>query len=266
MQHYTVATIPVIDTLPSELLSLFTAVESWYRQVSHDICRIRIDLRPCTAIEQNQNSYSQAGGMGSPPGNSQALVRHVLDCSNHDLVQRLRAGGERLMIITGNAFKPHTWRLPNRGIHYTIIPSNASFGAIAHELGHLLFDWPDLDWEKSLGRDCLMSMGAVGNHGRNPSPPCAPLRMNQGWMDPLVIDGATTVKELNTHRIGIVNWRQQSVLVEFRQRYEQAFLLVYTCKGNDKSLRPRIIGRIKLTEADCDTAVLGSVATALRSC
>jgi len=266
MQHYNVVTIPVINTLSSELLSVFTAVESWYRQISHDVCRIRIDVRPCAAIEQIQNSYAQAGGMGVLPCNSQGLVRHVLDSLDYTVVQRLRATDERLMIITGNAFKPHTWRLPNRGIHYSIIPSNASFGAVAHELGHLLFDWPDLDWEKSLGQDCLMSLGAVGSLGRSPSLPCAPLRLTQGWIKPIVIDRSTTVQQINTDKVGIINWQQYKVLVEYRRQHENAYLLVYRCKGKKKQLHPRIIGRIKLTESDNSNSVLGCIATALRSC
>jgi len=265
-QDYTVATIPVIHAPASQQLSVFTAVESWYRQISHNHCRICIDVLPCVVIEHDPNKYAQAGGMGAPPGNSQTLVRHVLDCSDHTIVQRLRAGEDRLMIITGNAFKPHTWRLPNRGIRYSILPSNACFGAIAHELGHLLFDWPDLDWEQSLGQDCLMSLGALGSHGHSPSLPCAPLRLSQDWIKPIVIDRSTTVQQLNTDKVGIVNWQQYRVFVEYRRQHENAYLLIYRCKGKEKHIHPRVIGRMKLTEADNSSSVLGCIATVLRTC
>jgi hypothetical protein len=211
--------------------------------------------------------------MGHPPGNSQRLVKDALSYTKATS-GTLALLAPNLLVLSNNKMKPHTWHLRNGGSYlenglwcrrYAIIPANATLGMTAHELGHLLFDWPDLAWEKSLGEDCLMSPGASANSGKDPSPSCAPLRVNQGWIDPLAINGSTTVQALYAEKIGRLDWQQHNVFVEYRKQHESTSLLVYSCKGKQKRNHPKTIGRIRLTDADDTNSVLGPIAPKLRS-
>jgi hypothetical protein len=274
-KHYDIAVLPVIqDVSPNCLAEQLDLVKQWYRNISRGNCRLSFQLLPVAQLNYPLNHYAVSGGMGHPPRNSQRLVRDAL------LYMKAAHGSlallaPNLLVLSNDKIKPHTWHLRNGGHHlengrwcrrYAIIPANATLGMTAHELGHLLFDWPDLAWEKSLGEACLMARGATRSSGRSPSPPCAPLRVGQGWIDPIAINYSTTVEELATEKIGIVNWQQNNVFVEYRSRHERANLLVYTCKGQKKRLHPKIIGCIRLTDADHTNSVLGLIAPKLRSC
>jgi immune inhibitor A len=71
---------------------------------------------------------------------------------------------------------------------YLTVPEDAKLGVIAHELGHLLFGWPDLydsgpkggRVTEGLGDWCLMASGSWNNNGRTPGYPSAWCRHVQG--------------------------------------------------------------------------------------
>ena len=86
----------------------------------------------------------------------------------------------------------HKWVLPSaelaNGVStygYLTIPEDAKLGVCAHELGHLLFGWPDLydtDYTSSgIGGYCLMASGSWGLGGNRPTHPSAWCKANQGW-------------------------------------------------------------------------------------
>jgi immune inhibitor A len=103
-------------------------------------------------------------------------------------------GGE----VTGNKSDIWSakWVLPNevsvnnvKVYGFLTIPEDAFIGVCAHELGHLLFGWPDLydtDYSsQGIGNWCLMSGGAWGGSppGTKPVNPSAWCKKNQGWVD-----------------------------------------------------------------------------------
>lgn len=103
-------------------------------------------------------------------------------------------GGE----VTGNVndIWSAKWVLPNvvtvNGVKvygFLTIPEDAYIGVSAHELGHLLFGWPDLydtdDSSQGIGNWCLMSGGSWGGSpaGTKPCHPSAWCKTNQGWVD-----------------------------------------------------------------------------------
>ena len=67
------------------------------------------------------------------------------------------------------------------------MPEDCKIGVCAHELGHLLFGWPDLyDIDNSssgLGEWCLMAGGSWNGYlGDIPAHPSAWCKADQGWV------------------------------------------------------------------------------------
>jgi hypothetical protein len=263
MQRYSVVTIPLDSVVTPEWVSLLKEIESWFAKISRNLCRIDFEVLTPLTSNIDQIYFTPIGGVGAPPRNSQTLIKQLLNCLDVSVVRVFEYNEKHLLVIANNAFISHTWRLRNRGMSYSIVPSNATFGAVTHELGHLLFDWPDLAWEKSLGEDCLMSLGALYNNG-TPALPCAPLRVKQGWIDPLVIDQLTTMQDISEKHIGAIDWQRHNVLVEYRARNDTAFLLIYTAKNEGKLFHPKIIARIPVTNTPEKSLVLGLIAPKLR--
>jgi len=86
------------------------------------------------------------------------------------------------------------------GVHlyaYLTIPEDGRLGVIAHEMGHLLFQWPDLydtDYSSAgLGNWCIMAGGSWNNDGDTPALPCAWCKAAQGWADVAVAAGKQTI-------------------------------------------------------------------------
>ena len=69
---------------------------------------------------------------------------------------------------------------------YLTVPEDCKIGVCAHELGHLLFGFPDLyDTDNSsegIGDWCLMSGGSWGGGGDTPVHPSAWCKVNQSWV------------------------------------------------------------------------------------
>lgn len=75
---------------------------------------------------------------------------------------------------------------------FLTIPEDAKVGVAAHELGHLVFGWPDLydiDYSsEGAGNWCLMAGGSWGGSppGVKPCHPSAWCKVTQGWVDKVV--------------------------------------------------------------------------------
>jgi immune inhibitor A len=130
----------------------------------------------------------------------------------------------------------HKWVLPSvynadaaKIFGYLTIPEDARVGVCAHELGHLLFGFPDLydvdDTSEGIGNWCLMAGGSWNGGGDVPAHPSAWCKANQGWVT------VTNVTRAGTRRITDVKvghkvlrlWRdgdggQEYFLAENRQR------------------------------------------------
>lgn len=92
----------------------------------------------------------------------------------------------------------HKWLLPQEynadGTHvfaYLTVPEDCKLGVCAHELGHLLFGFPDLyddDYtSEGIGEWCLMAGGSWNNGGDTPAHPCAWCKMQQNWVDTVTL-------------------------------------------------------------------------------
>ncbi|KAI1504521.1 immune inhibitor A peptidase M6-domain-containing protein [Biscogniauxia marginata] len=84
---------------------------------------------------------------------------------------------------------------------FLTIPEDAKIGVCSHEIGHLLFGWPDLyDTDGSstgVGNWCLMSYGSWGGNGDRPVHPSAWCKATQGWID--------VVNETENHQVTLAD-------------------------------------------------------------
>ena len=75
---------------------------------------------------------------------------------------------------------------------YLTVPEDARIGVCAHELGHLLFGWPDLydtdNTSDGIGNWCLMAGGSWNGGGDTPAHPSAWCKAQQEWVT--VVDDA----------------------------------------------------------------------------
>ncbi|KAJ6441595.1 lipase 2 [Purpureocillium lavendulum] len=82
---------------------------------------------------------------------------------------------------------------------FMTIPEDALLGVTVHELGHLVFHWPDLydadDPSSGLGKWCLMSTGSWAGNGKEPAHPSAWCKYKQGWV--------TAVADKDNHPISL---------------------------------------------------------------
>jgi immune inhibitor A len=130
----------------------------------------------------------------------------------------------------------HKWVLPSaysadgKQIYaYLTIPEDARIGVCAHELGHLLFGFPDLydtdDTSEGIGNWCLMAGGSWNGGGDVPSHPSAWCKVQQGWasVTNVTADGTLSLPDVKTSRNVHRLWKDgmggpEYFLIENRQK------------------------------------------------
>jgi immune inhibitor A len=149
-------------------------------------------------------------GIGKPTGDARANIMAqdaakaadpTVDFAPYDndgdgyvdafIVVHAGEGGEE----TGNSgdIWSHKWVVPEefdadgtKVYAYLTIPENAKLGVAAHELGHLLFGFPDLydtDYtSEGIGNWCLMAGGSWNGGGDTPAHPSAWCKAQQEWV------------------------------------------------------------------------------------
>jgi immune inhibitor A len=150
------------------------------------------------------------------------------------IVVHAGAGGE----ATGDPgdIWSHKWTLSaplstdqTRIFAYLTIPEDARIGVSAHELGHLLFGFPDLydidDSSEGVGNWCLMGGGSWNGGGDVPAHPSAWCKLQQGWASEVAVTtpGTVTFTDVKSSRAVHRLWRdgqrgKEYFLVENRQR------------------------------------------------
>jgi len=99
---------------------------------------------------------------------------------------------------------------------FLTVPEDAKLGVCVHEIGHLVFGWPDLydsnpePTGEGIGQWCLMSSGSWGGGGDKPVHPSAWCKAAQGWVN---VDNVTFDRVLDIGEVKISNtvyrlWRQ----------------------------------------------------------
>lgn len=112
---------------------------------------------------------------------------------------------------------------------YLTIPEDAKIGVCAHELGHLLFGFPDLydtdNTSEGIGNWCLMAAGSWGGGGDVPVHPSAWCKANQGWasVTNVTANGPATIPDVKASRNVLRMWKDgaggtEYFLLENRQQ------------------------------------------------
>jgi len=193
------------------------SVKEYYAEVTGGLVDIVGEVQGPFRLPQTLAWYANGNfGIGNPSGQPRAniMARDAADAADptvnfgpYDndgngfvdafIVVHAGSGGEQ----TGNSgdIWSHKWVLPDavatdgtQIYAYLTVPEDSRIGVCAHELGHLLFGFPDLydtDYtSEGIGDWCLMAGGSwngdpVAAPGDIPAHPSAWCKANQAWVE-----------------------------------------------------------------------------------
>ena len=229
------------------------SVREYFTDVTHGLIDIQGEVVGPFRLPQTIKTYAHgASGTTSQTPNAQTMARDAAMAANPTvnfspfdndgngfvdafIVIHAGAGGE----VTGNSddIWSHKWVLSGGALNvdqtkifaYLTVPEDCKIGVCAHELGHLLFGFPDLyDTDSSsegIGNWCLMAGGSWGGGGDTPVHPSAWCKANQGWVtvDNRTTDGNVSIADVKASNKVLRLWKNgapgsEYFLVENRQR------------------------------------------------
>mgnify|MGYP005846977605 CR=1 FL=1 len=162
---------------------------------------------------------NRRSGTGAYPNNTQRLVEEIVTLADADVdyaqfdvngdsfvdgLVLVHAGpGAETVIdpnVRANSIWSHKWTTNRELTHdnthiyaYLTVPEESNIGVWAHELGHLIFGWPDLydidNSSEGLGDFCLMAGGSWNALGRRPAHPSAWCKQHHGWVQVHTLTG-----------------------------------------------------------------------------
>jgi immune inhibitor A len=229
------------------------SVKEYYQDVTHGIIDIQGQVVGPYRMPQNLAAYAHgASGLGSTLPNASTLARDALAAADPDvdfgpydndgngyvdafIVIHAGRGAEE----TGSPgdIWSHKWVLDGgartvdgtKVYGYLTVPEDAKIGVCCHELGHLLFGFPDLydtdGTSEGIGNWCLMAAGSWGGGGDTPVHPSAWCKANQGWaaVDNRTTNGPLSFPDVKTGHTVFRLWKDgapgsEYFLVENRQQ------------------------------------------------
>ena len=267
------------------------SVREYFTEVSNNLITITGEVVGPYRLPRTLATYAGGGsGTDNPEPNARTMARDAAQLANPDVDFApfdndgngfvdafivIHAGPGAEESGSGNDIWSHKWVLAGGPFNadttkifaYLTVPEDCRIGVCAHELGHLLFGWPDLyDTDESsegLGNWCLMGGGSWNGSGDIPAHPSAWCKAGQGWVSVTnrTTNGKVTMKDVKTSKEVYRLWKNGSAgdeyfLVEHRRRtgYDRTLpgegLLVYhiddAIDGNENENHPKV----KLLEAD----------------
>ncbi len=222
------------------------SVREYYREVTNGAVDIDGAVVGTYRLPKKLTEYANgASGMGAPTPNARTMARDALDKANADvdfgpydndgngyvdafIVIHAGAAAE----VTGSAddIWSHKWVVGGAPVPvdatqvygYLTVPEDCNIGVCCHELGHLLFGWPDLyDTDQSsegLGNWCLMAAGSWGGtNGDRPVHPSAWCKVDQGWVQAEVrtTNASLAIADVKASQRVLRLWKDGALGVEY---------------------------------------------------
>lgn len=261
------------------------SVRDYYREASHGLVDIVGEVVGPFRLPKKLSEYANGdSGTGSATPNARTMAYDAAVAANPsvgfaqydndgdgfvDAFIVVHAGPAAEVTGAATDIWSHKWVLAGGAYNadgtkiygYLTVAEDCKIGVCAHEIGHLLFGWPDLydtDYSSSgLGNWCLMAGGSWNGGGDIPCHPSAWCKVNQGWVSVLnqttnqTVDIADVKTGHAVHRL----WKEgapgnEFFLVENRQKtlYDRMLpgegLLVYhvdeAIEGNSNEAHPKV--------------------------
>src|ERR1051325_4592886 len=204
---------------------MLSFVADYYSEVSAGAVHLQWQIAKPVRLPHAASHYANGhGGRGDDQPNARTMASDVLKLLANEISDFAQFDSDRDGVIDAFVVVHAGVAAESEERHQdTLIWSHRGFGAAAtamsgqqldefvtvseqsppgvwcHELGHLLFNWPDLtEGTTSSGEPithtwCLMSSGGWNGTnagmpaGFSPAHPCAPLKIRQGWITPQTI-------------------------------------------------------------------------------
>lgn len=190
------------------------SMRDWYLENSYGDVDITGQVVGWYRMPHDYAYYVQGvNGFGEYPQNARGLTRDALRAADEDVDFRefdnddnhvvealfiVHAGPGAEVTGSDDMIWSHAWYVPRnltidgmRFQNYAMEPENGQIGVFGHELGHSLFDLPDLydtSYESSgVGRWSMMSGGSWGGGGTRPVHFDAWCKYDIGFIDPFPI-------------------------------------------------------------------------------
>ncbi len=185
------------------------SVQEYYKEVTNGLVNIQGEVAGPFTLPQKLSYYADNNsGMGDNEPNARDMAADAAAAANPSVDFSLYDNDHNgyvdafIVIHAGRGAEEtsdksdiwsHKWLLPKeynadgtKIYAYLTVPEDCKLGVCAHELGHLLFGFPDLydtDYSsEGIGNWCLMAAGSWNNGGDTPAHPCAWCKTQQEWV------------------------------------------------------------------------------------
>ena len=185
------------------------SVNEYYKEVTNGLIDIQGEVAGPFLLPHKITYYANGkSGMGDNEPNARDMAADAavaanasIDFSKYDNDNNgyvdafivIHAGRGAEETASKSDIWSHKWLLPKefdadgtKIYGYLTVPEDCKLGVCAHELGHLLFGFPDLydtDYSsEGIGNWCLMAGGSWNNSGNTPAHPCAWCKSQQEWV------------------------------------------------------------------------------------
>ena len=229
------------------------SVREYYKEATHNLIDLQGEVIGPLRLPQTIKTYAHGGsGMGTTAPNAQTMAFDAVTAADPqvdftpfdndgngfvDAFVVIHAGSGAEVSGSKDDIWSHKWTLAGgaRAVDHTkifaylTVPEDCKIGVCAHELGHLLFGFPDLyDTDQSsegIGNWCLMAAGSWGGGGDVPTHPSAWCKANQGWatVKNVTANGPATLPDVKTSHVVHRLWKNgtggnEYFLLENRQQ------------------------------------------------
>lgn len=272
------------------------SVKEYFEEASNNLVNVTGEVVGPYRLPETLATYSNGeSGIGSAMPNARTMARDAAVASDPDvdfgpydndgngfvdafIVIHAGQGAEQTLspddiwshkwVLSGGEYTADTSKI----YAYLTVPEDCRIGVCCHELGHLLFGWPDLydtdNTSEGLGNWCLMAGGSWNGGGTAqvgdiPAHPSAWCKADQGWVNVVnhVSNSNVTVADVKDgheiHRL----WKDgtsgnEYFLVENRQqdRYDAELpgegLLIYHVDDSLSSNSDETHYKVGLEQAD----------------